>query len=450
MSAKRIGVAALAVAAAWAVSGPVPADAVRYSGYLGTTVYGYSTVEEAEGEAAETVADTYVPLRFRVDQGTPGGSIGFVASSRLYKDVGGEGDVNGRVYYGYLRYKVPGDWLEVDLGRQYVAAGVTAATLDGARAVIKRGKKWRADVYGGSTVVPDYGPLRRFSRAALDDEPYGAADRGYWLDCYTYGAHAGTNVKEVWSGMVFPVWVGVGGAISKRGGHRSDTTLGLEAVEDLRANLKTSQEVHYDLIGRRVDYQYYSARYRPWKRLRTYLDYRWREPRIDYASIFSVFAREGRHRWRVGGQYELTETIEPFAGYSMSIRGDRLSHLAQAGLVQNYEYVYLRYGGLYGVGSRVESGGEEVGGFAAAEFPKPIPAFERLSAGISGNYIRYKGYGTPAPKWEDAPDVSFIDLHGRVKVWRTFETTLGTEALRNPDREYEIRAYLQASASISR
>jgi len=245
MNVKQVGVAALAVATALAVSGPASADAVRYSGYLGTTVYGYSTVEETEDEPAETIADTYVPLRFRVDQRMPGGSIGFVASSRLYKDVGGEGDVNGRVYYGYLRYKVPGDWLEVDLGRQYVAAGVTAATLDGARAVIKRGRKWRADVYGGSTVVPDYGPLRRFSRPALDDEPYDAADRGYWLDYYTYGVHAGANVKEVWSGMVFPAWVGVGGAISKKEGHRSDTTLGLEAVEDLRANLKTSQEVHY-------------------------------------------------------------------------------------------------------------------------------------------------------------------------------------------------------------
>jgi hypothetical protein len=298
--------------------------------------------------------------------------------------------------------------------------------------------------------VPDYGPMRRFSRPSFDGEPYDPTDRGYWLDNYTYGAHAGTNVKELWSGMVFPVWLGVSGAISKKRGHRSDTTFGLEAAEDLLTNLKVTQEVHYDLIGRRVDYQYYAARYRPWKPLRTYVDYRWQEPRIDYASMFSVFAREARHRWRVGGQYELTKTIWPFVDYSMGIRGDNLSHLAQAGLVHNYEYVYLRYGGLYGVGNRVESGGEEIGGFAAAEFPKPIPAFERLSAGISGNYIRYKGYGTPAPKWEDAPDVSLIDLYGRMKVWRTFETTLGVQALRNIDRDYEVRAYLEASASISK
>lgn len=440
--------------AAWAAviaGAAAPAGAFHYAGYLGTTVYGYSTLED---DPAETVADTYVPLRFRVDQDTGGGNVGIVASTRLYKAVNttdpDEGDVNGRVYYGYFRWRPPVKGLEFNLGRQYIAAGVTAATLDGGRVTYKGGKKWRADAYGGSTVTPDYGPMRRFSQLGYKDKANAPYDRGYWLDYYTYGAHGGVSVKEFWGGMPFPVWLGMSGAISKKGGHRSDTTFGLEAAEDIRSDLKATQEIHYDFIGRRVDYQYYSARYRPWKPLRTYVDYRWREPRFDYASIFSVFAREGRHRWRAGGQYELTKTLEPFVDYSMGIRGDNLSHLAQAGLVQNYEYVYLRYGGLYGVGNRVESGGEEVGGFAAAEFPKPIPAFERLSAGISGNYIRYKGYGTPAPKWEDAPDVSLIDLHGRLKVWRTFETTLGMEALRNPDRDYEIRAYLEASASVSR
>jgi hypothetical protein len=442
MFARRIGVGVCAAAFLLAA---VPAGAFHYNGYLGTTVYGYSTVDDP----AETIADTYVPVRFRVDQDTGGGNLGFIASSRLYKDIGGEGDVNGRVYYGYLAWKPPVKGFEIDLGRQYVAAGVTAATLDGGRAIIKGGKKWRADLFGGSTVVPDYGPMRRFSQLDDKDKANAPYDRGYWLDNYTYGAHAGTNVKELWSGMVFPVWVGASGAISKKAGHRSDTTVGIEAAEDLLSNLKANQEVHYDLIGRRVDYQYYAARYRPWKPLRTYVDYRWQEPRIDYASIFSVFARAARHRWRVGGKYEITKTMEPFVDYSMAIRGDHLSHLAQAGLAQNYEYVYLRYGGLYGVGNRVESGGEEIGGFAAAEFPKPIPTFERLSAGISGNYIRYKGYGTPAPTWEDASDVSLIDLHGRMKIWRTFEATLGVEALRNPDRDYEIRSYLEASASIS-
>lgn len=438
MNAKQFGVAAGLLVAVLAAA---PAGALKYSGYLGTTVYGYNTVEEP----AENHYDTYIPIRFQVNQDTGGGNIGLVASSRLYKDLGGDADVNGRVYYGYVRWRAPGDWMQVDVGRQYIAAGVTAATLDGAHLLFKKSRKWRAEAYGGSTVTPDYGPMRRFAR----EEVYNPYDRGFWLDSYTYGAHAGTNVKEIWEGMVFPVWIGASGSISKRNGHLSDTTLGVEAVEDIRSDLKTTQEVRFDYIGRRVDYQYYSARYRPIKPLRTYVDYRWTEPRFDYTSIFSVFARDARHRFRAGGQYELTKTIEPFVDYSMTIRSDNLGHFARAGLAHDYEYVYVRYGGLYGVGNRAESGGEEIGGFGAAEFPKPIPSFDRLSAGISGNYIRYKGYGTPAPTWGDAPDTSLIDLHGRMKVWRTFETTLGVEALKNPDRDYEIRAYLEASASIS-
>jgi len=440
MRGKRLALAAWAAVMAGAAT---PAGAFHYAGYLGTTVYGYSTVDEP----AEIVADTYVPLRFRVDHDTAGGNVALVASSRLYSPVGGEGDTNGRVYYGYFRWRPPPDWLELSVGRQYVAAGVTAATLDGARVAMKRGKKWRAELYGGSTVVPDYGPLRRFSRPSFDGEPYDPADRGYWLDYYTYGAHGGVNVKEFWRGMPFPIWVGMSGAVSKKEGHRSDTTAGLEAVEDLRPNLKTSQEVNYDVIGRRVDYQYYSARYRPWRPLRTYVDYRWQEPRFDYTSIFSVFAREGRHRGRVGGKYTFSEIVQPFADYSLSSRGGNLGHFGRVGLDQNFEYVFLHYGALYGVGNRDLSGGDEVGAFAAAEFPKPIPSLERLSAGAAVDYLRYKGYDAPAPARED---VLLADVHGRVKIWRTLEATLGTEALTNPDRKYEIRAYVEASASVSR
>jgi len=435
MNAKQFGVAACLVVAALAAS---PAGALKYSGYLGTTVYGYNTVDEP----AENHYDAYVPVRFQLNQDTGGGNIGLVASSRLYKDVGGDADVNGRVYYGYVRWRAPGDWVQVDVGRQYIAAGVAAATLDGAHVLFKQGRKWRAEAYGGSAVTPDYGPMRRFAR----EEVYNPYDRGYWLDTYTYGAHAGTNVKEIWSGMVFPVWVGASGSISKRNGHLSDTTLGVEAVEDLMSDLKTTQEVRFDYIGRRVDYQYYSARYRPVKPLRTYVDYRWVEPRFDYTSIFSVFARDARHRIRAGGQYKVSEIIQPFADYAAGIRSENISHRVRAGLEQNFDYAFVRYGASYGVGTRDLSGGDEVGAFAGAEFPKPIPSFERLSAGASVDYLKYKGYATPAPDWED---VLLGDVHGRLQIWRTFETTLGVEALTNPDRKYEMRAYLEASASIS-
>jgi hypothetical protein len=434
MNAKRFGVAA-GLAAALAAA---PAAALKYSGYLGTTVYGYNAVEEP----AANHYDTYVPVRFQLNQDTGGGNFGLVASSRLYQDLAAQGDVNGRVYYGYLRWRAPGDALQVELGRQYIAAGVTAATLDGAHVLFKRGKKWRAEAYGGSSVTPDYGPMRRLSR----EETFEPEDRGYWLDSYTYGAHGGANVKELWEGMMFPIWLGGGGSISKRNGHVSDTTLGAEAVEDLRANLKTSQEVRFDFLGRRVDYQYYSARYRPVKPLGTYLDYRWLEPRFDYTSIFSVFAREARHRLRVGGQYKVSEILQPFADYAAGMRRDNVSHRLRAGVEQNFDYAFVRYGASYGLATRGLPGGDELGAFAGAEFPRPIPSFEPFSAGASLDYVRYKGYAEPAPEWED---VLLGDLHGRLQIWRFLETTLGAEALTNPDRTYEIRAYVEASASIS-
>jgi len=442
MSWRRLYVQVAAVTAALLLSVP-GAIALHYYGYAGTTVYGYNT----GAEPAENHADTYVPVRFRVNQDTGAGTFGIVANSRLYKDVTGDADVNGRVYYGYMQYKSPGNWLEVDVGRQYIAAGATAATLDGARAIIKGGNKWRADLYGGSTVTPDFGPMRRFSEMELKDKANAPYDRGYWLDDYTYGVHGGTNVKELWSGMLFPMWLGVSGSLSKRNGHISDTTVGLDSTQDFPASLKASEEVAFDWIGGHVNYQYYSLRHRHKSiPLKTYIDYRWQEPRVDYASIFSVFDQEGRHRARVGGQYKVSEIIQPFADYSASIRGEKINHRVKAGLDQNFGFTYLRYGGLYGVSNRSIAGGDECGAFASAEFPKPIPSFERLSVGTSVDYLRYKGYETPAPGWEDT---LLYDLHGRLNVWRTFETTLGAEALKNPDRKYEVRAYLQASASIS-
>jgi hypothetical protein len=440
MRNRWVGVAATAAAASLIMLAPPAANALKYSGYLGTTVYGFNTVAPDEVHA-----DTFVPVRFRVGEELSLGEIGFVGSGRMYTDIAGDGGANGRVYHGYLEWQSPGDWLEVDLGRQYIAAGTTASTLDGVRALVKSGKKWRADLYGGSTVAPDFGAMRRFSRAPVD-EPYDVQDRGFWLDHYTYGAHGGTNVNELWAKMPFPMWVGVGGSLSKRNGHISETALGVDLTEDPLKDVKATQEVQFDYLGRRVDYQYYSVRYRPWKALRTYVDYRWTEPRFDYASVFSVFAREGRHRARVGGQYKVSEIIQPFADYSASIRGENLSHRVQAGLEQNFEYAFLRYGAVYGLGKRSLSGGDEIGGFAAVDFPKPIPSFERLSAGASLDYLSYKGFATPAPDWEK---VALLDVFGRLRLWRFLEATVGGEGLKNPDRKFEVRAYLQANAAVS-
>lgn len=427
-----------------AVAAAVPVFALQYSAAIGSTAYGFNTV----AEPAETRVQTFTPLRFNLNHGTGFGTFAFIGNGRLFKEFGSEAGVNGRVYYGYLRWRAPGEWLIADFGRQYIAAAPTAATVDGARAVIADGQKWRADLFGGMTVRPDFGAPRRFSRPAGEpfDDPN---DHGYWQDNYVYGAHGGLNLKEVWAAVPFPMWFGAGGGVTKKAGHLSSVRVAVDGQQDPRPNIKMNEEVHYDHIGRRIDYQYYAVRWRPWPALKTYADYRWKEPRIDYGSLFSVFAREATHRWRAGAQYKIKGEFQPFADYGLVKRGADLSHRVRAGLDQDFGFTFLHYGGLYGKGERGQPGGDEYGAFAGAEFPRPIPAWEAFSAGTSAEFIRYKEYGdgiTPL-EWED---VFFYDLHGRLNFWRYFETTVGTEVLANEDRRYEVRAYVTAGAAISR
>lgn len=419
------------------------AHALHYSGYAGTTVYGY---QPAAGGGDQT--DTFSPVRFRLDHDTLAGNFAVVANGRLYKGFGDAADSNGRVYYGYLRWRDPRQLVELDAGRQYIATDPAVGTIDGVRAVVGQGKKWHVDLYGGATVIPDFGAMRRFSTPtpAQVNDPL---DRGYWRDNAAYGFYGGANVKELWSGMPFGWWLGTGLAVGKKAGHRSATDLGVDSSQDIATAVKLSQEIRYDYIGHRFNYQYYVFRCRPSRPLTTYVDYQWKEPRFDYTSIFSVFARKERSRARVGAHYAINDKFQPFADYSLMMTGDNRGHGVRAGLDQDFGYAVLDYGGLYGVGKRGFPGGDEYGAFGSASFPRVIPSWEPMSAGTSIQYLKYKGYGgaTVVPAWKN---VMLYDLHATFKIWRYFETTVGGEALKNPDRNAAVRAYIQASASITR
>jgi len=417
----------------------LPAAGFHYNAAVGSTVYQY---DGAFGQTPGN-ADTYFPLRFRADQDTAVGNFGLVGNAEYHKWLGQPGD-GKRLYYGYLRWRSPGEWVELDAGRQYIAAGATVGYIDGGRLTVRQDRKWSADVIAGATVVPDFYKVRRFNATSAEEE---AAYPYQYKDYQVLGARAGVNVDELASRFPFGLSLGASANVTHRAGIEARNVFGFDSSQDPFSRLKLIEEVQYDRIGGKVSYQYYAARYRPTDKLSSYVDYRRQEPRnIDYASLFWIFGPRPRDRARVGMQYKFAPQAQPFVEYALTKRGANQGDVYRAGLDQDFGYAFLEYGGYLGEGGRAFKGGDEMGAFASADFPKPVPAFEPLSLGLSADWRKYKPYSDT----DDLGDSAFLaDVHGSLKLWRYLTTTLGADWLTNPDVANDIRAYVQIGLAVS-
>ncbi len=85
------------------------------------------------------------------------------------------------------------------------------------------------------------------------------------------------------------------------------------------------------------------------------------------------------------------------------------------------------------------------GGFATAEFPRPLPFVEKLSAGTTVEYIKYKRKAGYESLDEDA---LFFDVHGKYAAFKFLDSSIGFEALKNRDRSSDFRGYLQVGVTI--
>ncbi|MCP4230535.1 MAG: hypothetical protein GY771_10375 [bacterium] len=394
------------------------ASAFTFEGGTGTTVYGYQVSEDGD-----RVMETYTPLVFNLSHDIGKDELAFVANGRMRKDFGiDDSDVNGRVYYGYLQYKGLGKMVRARVGRQYISEGAAVGTVDGVSISVGKSKKWDFTVSGGGKAATDFGKF----------------DFDTAKNSYIYSAHGGVAVPYI----PFDVWVGGGFSGGKENGLVDAQTISFEAMEKLTKKIAINQEIHYDLMSKQVDYEYYRISAKPVSNLKLYTSFKHNLARISKTSILSVFANEGNAVLRGGGEVGVNDWLALSAEYSTTLQGSPLKKQGKLGARNDFGYVSLYYAGL--VGETTEG---FYGAFATADFPDLCPFIEKLGAGTTFRYLNFKTRDELGE--QDDETAFFFDVHGKYKPCKFFDSTAGMELLNNRERERDIRAYLRLDVSFN-
>ncbi len=393
------------------------ASAFTFDGGTGTTIYGYQVTEDGD-----RITETYTPLVFSLSHDVGENELAFIANGRMRKDFGiDDSDVNGRVYYGYLQYKGLDKMVRARVGRQYISDGAAVGTIDGVSISVGKRKKWDVTISGGGKTATDFGEL----------------DFDIAKNSYLYSAHAGIAVPYV----PFEVWVSGGLSGGKENGVVDAQTISFEATEKPLKYIALTQEIHYDLMSKQVDYEYYRVRSNPMKNLKLYASYRGNRPRISKTSILSVFANDGNAVLRGGGEVGVTDWLALTGEYSTNFGDEKAKKQGKFGARNDFDYVSMYYTGIVG-----ETDEGFYGAFVTADFPKPLPFFDKLGAGTTFQYLTFDE--TDENDVTESETAYFLDVHGNYKPCKWFESTAGMELLNNRDRERDIRAYLKLDVSF--
>ncbi len=394
------------------------ASAFTFEGGTGTTIYGYQVTD-----GGDRIMETYTPLVFNLSHDLGKDELTFVGNGRVRKDIGlDDSDVNGRVYYGYLQYKGLGKMVRARVGRQYISDGAAVGTVDGVSISVGKSKKWDFTVSGGGKAATDFGKF----------------DFDTAKESYLYSAHAGVAVPYI----PFDVWVAGGFSGGKDNGVVNAQTISFEAMEKVTKNASLSQEIHYDMMSKKVDYEYYRVRVNPVKNLKMYASFRGNRARISKTSILSVFANDGNAVLRGGGEVGVNDWLALSAEYSTTLGDVILNKRAKIGARNELGYVSLYYAGMFG-----EADENFYGAFLTADFPQPLPFVEKLGAGTTFQYMNFEN--TDEFNVVNDETAYFLDVHGSYTPCKWFDSTAGMELLNNRDMERDIRAYVKLDVSFN-
>ena len=390
-----------------------PALAFDYGVETGTTLYGYET-------AGDVVTETFTPVRFDISQKLGGYELSVIANGRIRKDFGTDSDVQGRVYYSYVQFQSPKKTIRARFGRQYISEGAADGTIDGLSISFGQSKKWDVNLSGGGEVSDRFGKF-----------DYDTAKANF-----LYSVHGGVKLPL----LPFEVRVGTGFSGDKTDGSIDKQTLSFEAREKPLKNLTFNQEIHWDNIKKEVSYQFYGIRYKPVNRLKLYGSFRYNQPRISNASILSVFAHETNQVIKGGGEFAVNNWMSVSSDYSTTVNRPRPGRRTKVGASNWFDFVNMYYGGM--VGKAPET---FYGGFANAEFPRPLPFLEKLSAGTMFEYIKYKYDETQGLTDTDA---LIFDMHGNYVLFKFLNATAGFQTLKNREYSHDFRGYLEIGVTL--
>jgi hypothetical protein len=347
--------------------------------------------------------------------GLAGGWLTFRGAGRFANDQ--LNDVNAteqsKLYTGLLEARF-NSGLKAQVGRQFIQAGVTNLTVDGALLNFRLDRTWDLTAYAGAKAPSD----KAFELAEFDNDT-------------AAGARINFRPNRTWK-------VGASMGYRESAGLVAERPIGAEIVTSAVRNTRIFGRVAYDLQQERWAKIQAQAQ---WRRSAgsPVIDFQYidRHPTIDAASWFSRFTDLKRIRIaRAAVRHELPNRFGGEFEYLGSFVGDvNSSRLGLADLVP---------GGRIGYSVRLGDRGEEsrfYGELSHRFYPW-------LQLGIEGSVLTY-ALMSDAPVDQDR-DLSTLAARARIDLRPGLRVLAEVQSMDNPFYDQDVRFLLGVDVSLAR
>ncbi|MFI5252611.1 MAG: hypothetical protein ACHQQQ_09310 [Bacteroidota bacterium] len=393
--------------------------AQQISGRISTSVYGFQTYDTVK--VPNTIARGIQTLQLYVSQNNLSLQTYLTGSMNL-DEPGNFSNLRARNLF--LQWKNVTNGVDLSLGRIPVFAGVGVGAVDGALFRVKTMEdKVYCVVYGGANVGPDskstgtnnlsqnYFTGGQVIGTMLPNTRISLSYMNRNIERQSYLALRPDSLYNPVSVLIQP-------------DSRAQQTAGVDARYSVSENFYSYGRFDYDLNLNRTLRSELKSRLAVTSELAFTGDFIYREPQIDYNSIFIIFPLSPIRELEGGVEYIFPYSIRTYGRIGYVKYVDDQSRRLSIGATS--EYAAISYSGTNGYAGELSS----------FDLQGMYPLFERKlipSVGMSFSSVRYDYYD-PSPQHIFANSLGF--------VWRplpTFSFNMQSQWLRTPVATNDVR-----------
>jgi hypothetical protein len=358
---------------------PEALNAQFVSGRMSTSVYGWEKYDTVN--VSNTVARAIQTLQLSIVQGDVSFQTYLSGAIDADQSFGTSGQIRARNLF--LQWKNVTKGFDMNLGRIPVFAGVGVGTVDGA---LFRGRMLNDELscvaYGGANVLPD-------SRSAGTDNLsqnffIGGQVIGTMIPAMRIGvSYMNRNIERDPYIALRPDSIYNAVAVLIQPDSRAQQKVGVDARYSQSDNFYTYGRYDYDLNLKRSLRGELKSRYAVNNDLAFTGNFIYREPQIDYNSIFTIFPASTVRELEGGVEYAVSPSVRTYGRVGFVKYTDDQSRRLSIGV--NSEYAAFSYSGTNGYAGLLSS--YDLQGMYPLFDEKFVP-----TVGVSFSRVRYDTY----------------------------------------------------------
>lgn len=333
------------------LTSPICLLAQVVNGRLSSAVYTWEKFDTVD--VSKVLVRGFQTLQLDVTQGDISLQTYLIGAMNFNESFGNEGNV--RVYNAFLRWKNPalGGTVDVNVGRVPVFAGVGNGTVDGG---LMRARLLDNDLtlvaYGGANVRTN------LNSTNLDDLQNHLFIGGQVIGNLTRDFRLGVsyvkrNIRREGYTAIRPDSLFNPTSILMTPDSRAEQMIGVDARYSGAEIVSAYGRYDYDVYSKRSLRAQLSGRITATDQLDFTLDYIYREPRIFYNSIFTIFPISPVREYEGGVEYVIHPSLRTFGKFAyVQYTGDA-GRRYSVGV--NTEYGGLNYSGTSGYAGQLNS-----------------------------------------------------------------------------------------------